>query len=382
MKIAIIIDQYLAETNGTTTSTRRFVQALREKGHEVRVITTEYSSSVERKDIYTVKERYVPVATEFAHKHGFQFAKPEKDLIRKVLTGVDVVHFLVPFKLEKVAYKIAQEMGIPCTAAYHVQAENVTSSIGLGKVTIANNFVYSRFKKFFENFDHIHCPSNFIAEEIEAHGFPGKKHIISNGINELFYADRTEKSEHLKDKFVIVAVGRMSIEKRHDVLINAVAQSPYKDSIFIQFAGKGPKLGYYKSLVEKQGVHADFGFFTGEELAKLENYADLYVHTADAEIEAISCIEAFACGLVPVIAQSNKSATKQFALCDESLFEPGNAEKLSERISYWIEHPEIRTRMSEKYIEYGKMFALSTSVDKIIKMFEEEIKDFKSNKIA
>ena len=42
------------------------------------------------------------------------------------------------------------------------------------------------------------------------------------------------------------------------------------------------------------------------------------MHSADAEIEAISCIEAFACGNVPIIANSPNSATKQFALVKES----------------------------------------------------------------
>ena len=32
--------------------------------------------------------------------------------------------------------------------------------------------------------------------------------------------------------------------------------------------------------------------------------SDLYVHAADVEIEAMSCMEAFAGGLVPVIANS------------------------------------------------------------------------------
>ena len=38
-----------------------------------------------------------------------------------------------------------------------------------------------------------------------------------------------------------------------------------------------------------------------DELRRLINMCDLYVHASDAEIEGISCMEALACGLVPVI---------------------------------------------------------------------------------
>lgn len=63
-------------------------------------------------------------------------------------------------------------------------------------------------------------------------------------------------------------------------------------------------------------------FYQKSELIGLMNRCDLYVHASDVEIEAISCIEAFSCGLVPVIADSRKSATPQFALDERSLLRP------------------------------------------------------------
>lgn len=81
--------------------------------------------------------------------------------------------------------------------------------------------------------------------------------------------------------------------------------------------------------------------------------ADLYVHTSDAEIEAMSCMEAFACGLVPVIADSPRSATPQFALDERSLFPAGDADALAERIDWWIEHPQEREEMEHRYADHA-----------------------------
>ena len=102
---------------------------------------------------------------------------------------------------------------------------------------------------------------------------------------------------------------------------------------------------------------------------------DLYVHAADVEIEAISCIEAFSCGLVPVIANSQLSATKQFALCNNSLFVPGNAQDLADKIDFWIEHPEIKKEYSEKYIESSHQYRLDYCVDRMVDMFHEAIEE-------
>ena len=53
MKIAVIIDQYDSESNGTTVSAARFVEQLRLRGHEVRIVATGNPSPGK----YTVKER-------------------------------------------------------------------------------------------------------------------------------------------------------------------------------------------------------------------------------------------------------------------------------------------------------------------------------------
>ena len=103
--------------------------------------------------------------------------------------------------------------------------------------------------------------------------------------------------------------------------------------------------------------------------------SDLYVHAADVEIEAIACIEAFSSGLVPVIANSEKSATPQFAMDERSLFKAGDSAELSEKIEYWIEHKEERKEMEKAYSEYGKQFNIEQCVFKIEKMFEQAVSE-------
>ena len=100
------------------------------------------------------------------------------------------------------------------------------------------------------------------------------------------------------------------------------------------------------------------------------------MHTSDVEIEAISCLEAIATGLVPIISDSKESATKQFALDERSLFKHGNSKDLANKIDYWISNKKEREKMEIKYAEeVDKNYRISQSIKKIMNMFNEEVCD-------
>ena len=172
-------------------------------------------------------------------------------------------------------------------------------------------------------------------------------------------------------------IGRYSNEKRQDVLIEAVLKSKYADKIQLVLAGKGPNEAKYKKLGNVLANKLVMKFYSKDELISLLKSTDLYVHSADAEIEAISCIEAFACGTVPIIANSKNSATKQFALVKESLFEAGNSTDLANKIDFWIENEAYRKEMELKYSKSAEKYRLQNSIKKMEEMFEDAIREYK-----
>lgn len=139
------------------------------------------------------------------------------------------------------------------------------------------------------------------------------------------------------------------------------------------FAGEGPlhdELAAYAKKLTNQPV---MEFFSRVEMLQVINSADLYVHPAEVEIEAISCLEAISCGLVPVIADSPRSATRFFALDDNNLFHFNNPADLASKIDYWIVHPEEKAEYSEKYLEYTQQFKQEHCMTKMEKMILETI---------
>ena len=381
MKILLVIDTYDTNNNGTSISAQRFAAVLREHGNEVRILTTGEPAP----DKFVLKEFKVPLFNDLIHSQGFQFAQVDLDIIREAVAWADIVHCMMPFALETATKLIADQMHKPSTAAFHIQPENMTSSIGLGKAERINDRFYQVFNwTLYSRFTHIHTPSQFMADELVKHGYKAKIHVISNGIDPDFIAAGQRKlsdrgncltSRSDSGHITITMVGRLSGEKRQDVIINAVPFSKYADRIQLVFAGKGPKYDEYVELGKQLKNPPQFVFLSKPELIDLLLHTDLYVHASDMESEAISCIEAFATGLVPVIANSEDSATPQFALDGRSLFAPGRPKDLARAIDWWFDHPDEKAKMEREYAEAAKKYDIDTSVRLCEQMFREAIEE-------
>lgn len=371
MKILLVMDQFDEGNNGTTISAQRFAKALRDEGHEVRVA----ASGKPADGKYPMPAiRFLPIADSIIKSQGMVLAKANPETLEQAIDWADVIHFMMPFALSRAGLRIAKEMGKPVTAAFHVQPENITSTLHMGRSKKVNELLYSWFRDdFYDQFTHIHCPSRFIADQLKNHGYQAKLHVISNGVSPEFEPVVRHKAPELVHKFVILSVGRYSEEKRQDVLIRAVKKSAHADKIQLILAGQGPK----KKSLERKGFFLKnrpiMGFYDTKRLCELMAMSDLYVHAADVEIEAIACLEAVASGLVPVIANSPLSATPQFALDERSLFEAGNAADLAKKIDWWYEHATQRREMGKLYAKSARQYRLKNSIRQAEEMFREAV---------
>ena len=373
MKIVLVIDQFDDANNGTTISARRFATALKEHGNEVRVIATGKPTDYK----YAVRQmKFLPIVEHLITSQGMRLAIPNRHVFEKAAAWADVVHFMMPSPLSIMGLKHVERLGIPHTAAFHCQPENITYTLHLGNSKRVNDFVYTKFRDtFFNRLTHIHCPSNMIAGQLRDHGYTAQLHVISNGISPQYTYGRAPQEDWMRGKFNVLMVGRYAGEKRQDVLINACAQCRHKEDIQVILAGKGPLEGKYRRLAEKLPNPIVMEFYEPGRLLEILHMADLYVHTSDAEIEAMSCMEAFACGLVPLIADSPRSATPQFALDGRSLFPAGDATALAEKIDWWFEHPQEREEMGKRYGEHAKRYALDRSIQQTEEMFRTAIRE-------
>lgn len=375
MRIVIICDVLGAENNGTTVAAMNLIRSLQAKGHEVRVVCPD-ESRAGQEGYYVIPTVSFGPLNGYVRKNGVTIAKPKRETLKKALDGADAVHLLVPFFSSHVAAKLAQEKGIPVTAGFHCQAENFSNHLFLMNAKRFNRGVYRFFDRFvYKRVDCIHYPTQFIRDTYEqAVGHATVGRVISNGVNAIFSPVSAEKPEAFADKFVILFTGRFSKEKSHKVLIDGAARSKYADKIQLVFAGSGPQEKNLRDYAAKRLKNPPLmRFFSRQELVDIINFADLYVHPAEIEIEAISCLEAIACGLVPVIADSPRSATRFFALTDKNLFRYNDPDALAERIDYWLEDPERRRTCREQYLGYAQKFEQEHCMDEMERMISDTV---------
>ena len=376
MKIAIICDVLGKANNGTSLAAYNLIRSLEAKGHDVRVVCPD-KDKIGQKNYYIVPEYYFGPFQRYIEKNGVAPAKVDKKILKSAIADADVIHVMIPFGLGKASEIYASQHNLPLTAGFHCQAENITSHIFLKNSKFANKVVYRILhRRLFRYCDCIHYPTQFICDVFEKVVGPTHHRVISNGVSNEFCPGVCEKKDD--GVFTVVFVGRYSPEKSHDVLIDAVSKSKYKNSIQLVFAGTGPKREELKKQAEKKGIIPPvMQFYDRDELANLLRTADLYVHPAEIEIEAISCLEAIATGKVPVIADSERSATRNFALTPQNLFRCGDPYDLAKKIDWWLDHPKEKEECSRRYLGFAEQFDFNRCMDQMEMMLKDTVESKK-----
>lgn len=374
MIITIVCDVLGQENNGTTIAAMNLIRYLESQNHTVKILCSQQEKTDD--NFYMVENRDFWIFNDYVKKNGVTLAKPDEDIIAKAIDGSDIVHIMMPFALGRKSAEYAYSKHIPVTAGFHVMAENFSSHIFMKNSSIVNRLTYAHFEKMYKYCSAIHYPTQYLRDLFEKIYGKTNGYVISNGVNSIFKPIPHEFD--LNNKITILYSGRYSKEKCQNVLIKAIDHSKYKNKITLILAGTGPMKGALEKLAKKKNVNAQFNFYAREEMVKVINTAYLYVHAADIEAEGISCLEAISCGVVPIICNSPKSATKFYALDKRSLYKKNDYKELAKKIDYWIDNPSLREEASKKYIEMSKeKFNQTACMKKMEEMLLETIANYK-----
>lgn len=371
LTLALVLDSFGNRGNGTSNSAIQYAQGLEALGYQVRLVgvgSTDYPARVHR----------IPLVSRVAARQQMSFARADPELFRRAFAGVDLVHIYEPFAFGRAALAQARSMGIPVTAGFHIQPENITYSAGpLRYLPGVDAAIYRLFRFwFYDHVRHIHVPTQLTADLLRSHGYKAHLHVISNGYQPRFNpGDRYERGRYERqrpDRLIqVVASGRLAREKDHLTLIRALALCRNRRRISLTIAGTGPMERRLKAEAARRlnGTQVSIGFHHNATMPDLLRQADLLVHPSIADLESVSVLEGMACGAVPVIAQSDLSAAGHFALAEHSLFPVGKAQALAAQVDWWIDHPDALAVWSRRYAEHAKEhYSLDASVRAFAKM--------------
>ncbi len=370
MKIVFVIDSWNGG-NGGVVATKRIVDELIARGHEVRVVSTgQHTGPYE---FYEVPGYYLPFVRESLEKMNFLFARGKTGTLMRAFEGADLVQVQFPFFVARKAVRVAKKMGIPVTGACHVQPQNIISAMGKEDPMMERMFHALFNFCLFRQVDSIHCPSSFAARMLLEHGSRAHFRVISNGIPREYQPVKMPRPYWYADRFVILNIGRHAMEKRQGLLIEGVMKSKYKENIQLILCGKGEDTEKLVAMGRELPVKPLIEYVSHEDKIRCLNTADLYLHSSVVELESLSCLEAIGCGLPCLIGNSPYSAAPQFALDERFLFAMDDSDALAEKIDYWYENRGALALLREPTLEMADNYRMDRCITEMEEFFHEVV---------
>jgi len=368
MKIVFVIDSWNGG-NGGVVATKRIVDELIARGHQIRVVSTgQHEGPYE---FFEVPGYYLPFVRESLEKMNFLFARGKTSVLKKAFQGADLVQVQFPFFGARNAVKVAKKMGVPVTGACHVQPQNIIAAMGKEDPLMEKMFHALFNFCLFKQVDSIHCPSSFAARMLLEHGSNAHFRVISNGIPREYHPRRVSRPHWFADRFVILNIGRHAMEKRQGLLIEGVMKSKYRENIQLVLCGKGEDTEKLIESGRRLPVRPLIEYVTQEDKLLYLNAADLYLHSSVVELESLSCLEAIGCGLPCLIGNSPHSAAPQFALDERFLFTVDDSDALAERIDYWYENREALAGLRKSTLEMAENYRMDRCITELEEFFRE-----------
>ncbi len=330
MKVAVFTDTFLPQINGVTVHIDRMTRELAKKGHSFIVFAPKERGFGPRTPKGVVVE-WVP-SFPFPPYPEYRVCPHFPSRAKKAFEefSPDIVHCHTPFSLGIAGAKLAKTHSVPLVGTYNTLLPEFLAYLPLPflkKTEFAKTQAWRYTNWFYSKCSRVICPSKELEKELLSHGLKAKTTVIPYGIDfGLFSENRAKKARD----FTVVFFGRMSFEKRIDVVVRAFKLAlEKKPGAKLLLVGDGPARKDLESLVKGFGLgkSARFtGALRGKALAKKVSSAHVFATASSIETFGLSTAEAMAAGLPAIAADARanrevvKSGTNGFLFPEEDEF--------------------------------------------------------------
>lgn len=342
MRLAIFTDTYPPHMNGVAAALGRLSAAVRERGGEVRVVTTTDPASPRAEpDV-----RRWPSIPFWAYPQLRVSAPPPRDVARELAAWrPTLVHVATPFGVGLAARRAALRLGLPMVSSYHTSFSQYAEFYRLGKLS-APGWSYLRW--FHNGGLRTYCPSEAIRQELAERGFRNTR-IWSRGVDNTRF-NPSRRSEAMRARFgagpgtiVVAYIGRIAAEKGLATAAAAMRRLEGDKSLRFVVVGEGPYEKRMRSLSPSDAVFT--GRLSGDELSEAYASADLFVFPSMTDTFGQVLVEAMASGLPTVAAAAGP--TREILGPDAGVLVPaGDDAAMAAQIARLAANPATRALMS------------------------------------
>ena len=304
MRIAMFADSFHPTIDGAVVAMDIAAEGLEKRGHEVVVLAPNPQAKV----TYRRKVHYLP-SREFKNYPGYRFVISPSDMLEFLRNEkVEVVHSHGLASMGILSLTAARALRIPHVLTFHTMANESVKYYS--PLPIRQDFMISLVWTYLRNLlkrpEVVIAPSAPTRDELLENGVVMKScEVVPTGVDcQKYSPERYDKSflerYGLVGKRVLLHVGRLSLEKRLDVVLEGVAKiGPRVPDLRLLVVGKGPAEQDYKELAKKLGI-TDRVIFTGflpdEDMPKAYASAEILVIASTFETQGLVVLEALASG--------------------------------------------------------------------------------------
>ena len=390
MKVLITTDWYEPVINGVVTSVMNLSRKLRERGHEVKILTLSRTC-----------HSYIEGNVIYAGSIGMGCIYPQARVKIPTVAGdymemlldwkPDIVHSQCEFSTFFLAKKIASELHIPIVHTYHTVYEDYTHYFSPQKAW-GRNIVQLMTRKLANAVETLIAPSDKIRKILEGYQVSCPVEIIPSGISlEKYQACKEEDCREKiraqlgipQDALVLVYVGRMAKEKNIEELLE-YQQEAEKYGVILLLVGDGPHLPELKKKAEELKVteHVIFtGMIAPEEVGHYYQAGDLFVSASISETQGMTYAEALAGG-IPLLCRRD-GCLEQVVADGENGWQYDDREDFLGRIREWKGMSEdAKSRMQDKAVDSAEKFSSGNFAGRVEKIYEQQIRRYRYSNAA
>lgn len=377
MRIGIVTDNYFPSVGGTEISIWNYTRKLEELGHTVFVFCPSQGTKNPKKPRQsTVRLRSI---RGIYPDHPIMFLYP--GITKKFASyNLDVLHSQTPIAAPYIAKHVSKKLGIPHIATMHTLVPEQVKrwQAGLIKFLIlylAQSVIIRSFKvpknyllqdekrtmplrvrlswiyllRLVAIPDIVIFPTKPVRNIFKARGFTNKSEILPT-FSSMFEGDIAKPHTKFADdgSIRVIYVGRLDIEKRPQVLIDAMNLLPDYLQWRLIIIGDGTQKNKLQRLVAKYGLEERVVFKgrkNQKEIAAELLNADIFVMTSYRfDTQGIVLLEACEAGLPIVYCDDNLTVGVSQA---NSILAKPYAMDMSHAIQTLIENPELRNNMAK-----------------------------------
>ncbi|MFH0835971.1 MAG: glycosyltransferase [Candidatus Micrarchaeota archaeon] len=380
MKIAFFSDTYLPNVDGVVTSMTTFKKALEEKNHEVFVYCSgSRKDKKQNKDARVIYYESIKFPPYPQYKLAvFPYASAKKSVEEK---KIELIHCHAIASMGLSAMKTAHDLSLPLVGTFHTMIPIATGYVAkteIGK-KLAAAIAWKAVQTFYTPFNVVTTPSHVIAGLLEEHGV---KNVVTvpNGIDLNKFNPRLSRQKIRgklglgdEEKLIMVA-GRMGLEKNIDVIIKSMKQVRKQANAKLLITGDGPARPGCEKLAKELGLANKVifeGFVPGEDLPYYYRAADCFVTASTFETQGLALLEAMACGVPGVGANSLAIPESIDDGINGFLFEPFNELECAEKITRVLSASEKEAqKMRGEARKKAEQFSVDNCTEKLLKAYE------------